>query len=167
METLRSSAAIVIVSVAVSASARSDAQIRPAVPEVRCTQVSLVARVGSGAHRREVGLRIVNDDGGDFTAHIRRDIDVESFSNGRWRRVGVAGLQVRSECRARPDACVAIAPRDAVEIVAWTGMLGDGQCECTRCAPAPAGRYRFVVHSCENCQAPREAASAPFDLPAP
>ncbi len=35
------------------------------------------------------------------------------------------------------------------------------------CAPAPAGRYRFVVTTCQRCLSPTRFESAPFTLPAP
>ncbi len=153
------------VTLALSVSGPSGAQQRPAIPEVACTRVTLVAVPGTGARAREVGLRIVNSDPGDFPARMHREIEVETEVGGSWRRVSVAGLMLRSSCSQQPDACVTIAPRTTLNVVPWTGMQGDGQCVCTRCAPAPAGRYRFVVRTCDDCFSPTEAVSAPFTLP--
>jgi hypothetical protein len=147
------------------ASARSHAQQRPAIPEPACTHVSLVPLPGTGARRREIGLRITNDDRGDFPASIRPEIEVETNVGGTWRHASVAGFRVRANCLDAAASCVTLAPRQSVDVVAWTGMLGDGQCDCTRCAPAPAGRYRFVVTSCRECSVGVSATSPEFVLP--
>lgn len=154
-------AAVVIV----AASANTSAQLRPAIPEVRCTGVSLVVTRVAG--RREVGLRVVNTDPGDFRALLRPEIEVLQDVGGRWQRVSVAGLLLRSACTSEPRECVALAPRAALTVVPWSGMLGDGQCVCTRCYAAPAGRYRFRVTTCEHCQGPVSFESEPFTLDAP
>lgn len=151
---------------ALAIEAPSMAQERPAIPEVRCTPVTLTAEVRVARGARSVALRVTNDDRGDFPARINAEVVVEREVNGAWVRAGVAGMRVRSNCRDAATECVTLAPHESIEVVPWQAMLGDGQCECTRCANAPAGRYRFVVTTCQSCFQPRESVSAPFTLPA-
>jgi hypothetical protein len=137
--------------------------VQPGVPEVRCHEVrlDLVPRTDG---QRGMGLRVVNVDPGDFDAHLHRDVAVEREVNGRWESVGVAGLLLRDRCETSPADRVTVARDASLTIVAWSGMQGDAQCDCTRCAPAPAGRYRFRV-TAWNCAHPLVTHSAPFTLP--
>ncbi len=132
------------------------------IPEQACPdwRMELVPRTDGS---RGMGLRVVNVDAGDFDVHLQRDITVEREVNGRWQRVSVAGLELRERCAGTTPDCVTIGRDSAITIVPWTGMQGDGQCVCTRCADAPAGRYRFSVSSC-HCQHPRTTYSATFEL---
>jgi hypothetical protein len=148
---------------AVLASLVATAQQRPLIPERRCTRVTLVATPIAGG--RSVGLRVVNDDPGDFPARLRAEVQVEREVGGRWERVGTAGLRLRARCEDAASDCVTLERDTELVVVPWSGMLGDAQCECTRCAPAPAGRYRFVATTCQECQGPLVFASAPFTLP--
>jgi hypothetical protein len=140
-----------------------DAQpIRPSVPERACAEVrlELVPRT-DGA--RGMGLRVVNVDPGDFDAHMHREVHVQREVNGRWEDVSVAGLYLRARCEGTTPDPVTI-PRDgSLTIVPWDGMQGDAQCDCTRCAPAPAGRYRFYVVAWD-CFQPLVTYSEPFTL---
>lgn len=62
---------------------------------------------------------------------------------------GVAGLSLRTSCEvAEAPACSTLVPGAELRPPPWLGTLGDAQCLCTRCGPAPAGVYRFVVQSC-------------------
>lgn len=141
--------------------------VRPSIPERACTRVSLVVVPGTGAHAREVGLRVVNNDPADFSAQLVPEVTVQQLVGGTWTPVSVAGLLLRETCDPVVGRTVTI-PRDtSLEMVPWTGMLGDAQCDCTRCGPAPAGTYRFVVQSGPSCFMPRTFESAPFTLPAP
>lgn len=152
--------------IAFAIDAPSLAQERPAIPEVRCTPVTLTAQVRVVEGARSVALRVTNDDRGDFPARINPEVIVEREVNGAWVRAGVAGMRLRSDCRDEATQCVTLAPHASIDVAPWQAMLGDGQCICTRCSPAPAGRYRFVVTTCQSCFQPRESVSAPFTLPA-
>lgn len=137
------------------------AQDHIAIPEQACEDVRIdLVPLTQG---RGMGLRVTNVDPGDFTAHLQSSIVVEQEIGGRWQRVGVAGLLLRTRCEDTPDTCISLTRDSSITVVPWDGMLGDAQCVCTRCAPAPAGRYRFVIQSC-HCQHPRTAYSAPFAL---
>lgn len=160
---MRTPLAPVVLALVLLAAGLLHAQQRPLIPERRCTRVTLVAT--PSASGREVGLRVVNDDPGDFPARLRPEVVVEREVGGRWQRVSTAGLLLRARCEDAATDCVTIEADDELSIVPWSGMLGDAQCECTRCAPAPAGRYRFVVSTCEACQSPHRFESAPFTLP--
>ena len=139
------------------------AQHRPMIPEQHCPVVRLELVRTTGA--RGMGLRVVNVDRGDFPAHLTSEITVQQQVGGSWQPVSTAGLLLRERCTGTaPDDCITLAADSSLEIVPWTGMLGDAQCRCTRCSAAPAGRYRFVVRSC-RCQHPRTTYSEPFDLP--
>lgn len=162
----RMTLAALVVSLAVSLDAPSMAQQRPAIPEVRCTPVTLTTEVRVAGASRSVALRVTNDDRGDFPARVDTEIAVEREVNGVWQRSTVSGLRLRSNCRDAVERCVTIAPRSAVDVVPWPATLGDCQCGCNRSAPAPPGRYRFVVTTCQNCFQPRESVSEAFTLPA-
>lgn len=138
-------------------------QVRPSIPEPACPRVALTLEPTSGA--RGMGLRIENTTPGDWPAHLRAEIVVEREVGGRWEPVSVAGLRLRATCDASTDRCVTLPVRGSLSIVPWTGMLGDAQCDCTRCAPAPAGRYRFVVNACDGCLPSPRTESPAFDLP--
>jgi len=142
----------------------AQAQQRPSIPEPRCTTVTLVVVPGHGADAREVGIRVINSDPGDFPARLHTEVELEQEVDGRWQRAGVT-LQLRATCQDAAADCVTIAPRSEFSIVPWTGILGDAQCGCLRCTPAPAAPYRFAVNSCARCQSPVRTVSAPFDLP--
>ncbi len=141
------------------------AQPRLAIPEQRCPQVRIdLVPLAQG---RGMSLRVTNVDPGDFTARLQREVHVEQEIGGRWQRVGTSGFYVRERCTdSAPTDCVVLARRSSITVAPWDGMLGDTQCDCLRCAPAPQGRYRFVVESC-GCQHPRTTYSAPFDLGTP
>lgn len=162
----RNAPAALAIAAALAIDAPSVAQQRPAIPEVRCTPVTLTATVRASGASRSVALRVTNDDAGDFPAQIGAEVVVEREVNGAWRRAGVAGMRLRSDCRSAVAACVTIAPRSSIDVAPWQGTLGDGQCGCERCVSAPPGRYRFVVTTCQSCFQPRESVSEPFTLPA-
>ncbi len=137
----------------------------PAIPERACPRVTLTLEPPVGA--RGMGLRITNVTPGSWPARLRAEVGVEREEGGHWVPVSTAGLLVRDRCDQAPAECVTLPIGGAVTIVPWTGMLGDAQCECTRCAPAPGGRYRFVVSACHGCLPGLRTESAPFDLAAP
>lgn len=140
-------------------------QVLPAVPEPACPRVTLSLEPVPGA--RSMGLRITNSTPGDWPARLRAEIGVEQEVGGRWQPVHAAGLLARERCTEDPHDCVTLPVRGSMSIVPWNGMLGDAQCRCTRCGPAPAGRYRFVVSACDGCLPSPSTASSAFDLPAP
>lgn len=137
------------------------------IPEPACTRVTITTMAIAGSRGRSVGLRVENNDPADFPASLRAEVEVEREVGGHWQRVSVAGMLLRPRCAETPPRCVTLAPHASMVVAPWSGMLGDGQCECTRCAPAPAGRYRFVVTTCANCFQPARAVGAPFTLPPP
>ncbi len=80
------------------------------------------------------------------------------------RAIGCPTPRLRERCEGTVPACVTLAPQSSFTVAPWTGMFGDGQCFCTRCFAAPAGRYRFRVSACATCQSSRPAVSEPFTL---
>ncbi len=152
--------------IAIAFDAPSLAQERPAIPEVRCTPVTLTAEVRVAGGARSVALRVTNDDPGDFPARINAEVIVEREVRGAWVRAGVTGMRLRSSCRDAVETCVTIPPRTSIDVAPWRATLGDGQCGCDRCVQTPPGRYRFVVTTCQACFQPLESVSAPFTLPA-
>jgi hypothetical protein len=144
----------------------SRAQIRPAVADRACTRITLVPVPGTGLRARSIGLRIVNQDPGDFPAVLQPDVEIQQQVRGRWRTVSRTVFQLRTRCTQASSQCITVAPRREYRVFPWTGNLGDGQCPCEQCPAAPAGTYRFVVTTCEHCQSPVSTASPPFTLPA-
>ena len=144
----------------------SDAQQRPAIPERLCARVALEVIAPSAARPRAVGLRVVNNDPGGNGATLWSEVVVEREEGGAWVRASVAGMRLRARCEGTVPERVTLAPRASLTVAPWTGMLGDGQCFCTRCFPAPAGRYRFRVNSAAACLTPSSAVSEAFTLAA-
>lgn len=60
----------------------------------------------------------------------------------------VRGLALRFDCDEAPPECLALVPGAALHPPPWNGKVGEGQCGCTDCDPAPTGTYRFVVTTC-------------------
>jgi hypothetical protein len=70
---------------------------------------------------------------------------------------GVEAIWIRPDCEVRDgvvfwagggDECVTVAPGETFEAPAWFGTIGDAQCACERCVPAPSGRYRLSARAC-------------------
>ena len=59
-------------------------------------------------------------------------------------------LGLRYSCEDPAPECVTLAPGGTYLPPPWLGVVGDAQCDCLRCAAAPAGEYRFVVRSCNQ-----------------
>lgn len=72
-----------------------------------------------------------------------------------------AELSLRADCATQAPECVELAPGAELVPPPWTGALGDAQCACDDCSPAPRGRYRFVVTTCEGGH---RVESEPFTL---
>ncbi|MFW6086938.1 MAG: hypothetical protein ACODAG_07020, partial [Myxococcota bacterium] len=81
-------------------------------------------------------------------ARLAREAVVERRDDGTWREV--ATLKLRQACDAPAEGCVTLVPGAELRPPPWLGQRGRAQCECTECEPAPAGRYRFVVRSCDG-----------------
>ena len=144
-----------------------DAQRRPGLPERRCARITLEVTAPTPSRPRDVGLRVVNNDPGGFGATLSAEVVVEREVGGAWVRASVAGMRLRERCEGTAPARVTVAPQSALAVAPWTGMFGDGQCFCTRCFPAPAGRYRFRVNSAAACLAPNTVVSEAFTLAPP
>jgi hypothetical protein len=149
-----------LILVACALAATAAGEVEPSSPRRECTHVTLAIVPSSG---RNVALRVTNDDPAGRTATIHAAIDIEHEVGGRWERAPVSGVELRSDCHADVTGCVSLAPHQSIVIAPWLAMVGDGQCACEECGPAPAGRYRFVLRSCEACSS-AVVASAPFTL---
>ena len=112
----------------------------------------------------EGGVAIVVESRGPAAARLRGRVLVERQEDDGWEAVEVGrSVQLRSSCDLRPTECVELVPGAELRTPPWTRSSGDAQCECERCAPVPAGRYRFVVESCApEGHLPHRIASEPF-----
>jgi hypothetical protein len=104
------------------------------------------------------GHAAIVHNGGGATVMLHRDIVVNRV--GEATPIEAAGLALRDRCDGGgPPECVALAPGATLRAMPWTDMIGDAQCDCTKCGPAPAGEYTFTITRCDD-GAP--VTSAPF-----
>lgn len=97
------------------------------------------------------------------TARLSASIVIEREDAGRYAPLeGVGTLALRASCEEPISDCVEVVEGAELRPPAWLGTVGDAQCICTRCGPAPAGTYRFVLTSCDGRQ---RVEGAPFELP--
>ncbi len=102
-------------------------------------------------HDRTVAIRIENR--GTEPAELAGTVGLERREGSAWSAVDAVALDLRYSCADEAPACVTLAPGGAYLPPPWRGVLGDAQCDCERCAPAPAGDYRIVVRSCDRAHA--------------
>lgn len=127
------------------------------LPEDAPLEIRVRGEVGEGGQVAPV----VEVRGG--TAHLAKAIGVEREVNGHFQAITqIATLELRADCRTPAPDCVELVAGAELRPPAWLGTWGDAQCICTRCWPAPAGSYRFVLTSCDGRQ---RVESAPFTLP--
>jgi hypothetical protein len=94
---------------------------------------------------------VIVENHGREPVELAATLEVEGQGPGGFAPVeGIAGLSLRRSCEEPGDACLSLVPGAELHPPAWLGTIGDAQCICTRCAPAPAGRYRFVVATCDG-----------------
>lgn len=98
-------------------------------------------------HDRRVAIHVENH--GTEAIELRTAVALEREDGDDWDDVSAA-LTLRDTCAAEASECITLAPGAVYIPPAWTGQLGDAQCECERCAPAPAGTYRLIVTSCSG-----------------
>jgi hypothetical protein len=67
-----------------------------------------------------------------------------------WQPVAGIDLSLRLDCATPVAPCLELVPGAELHPPAWPARLGAAQCGCPKCAPAPAGAYRFVVHACSG-----------------
>ncbi|MFW6050399.1 MAG: hypothetical protein ACODAU_04450 [Myxococcota bacterium] len=97
---------------------------------------------------------------GEEPVRLGRKVTVERHADGSWRDAATVAL--RDDCDDPvPDGCVALVPGAELHPPPWLGLLGEAQCACDGCEPAPEGRYRFVVRSCDGAH---EVPGEPFGL---
>lgn len=118
-----------------------------------------------GEVQTDGGVAIVIESRGEAETTLGPRIVVERQVGDGFEPVeGVAGVTLRTSCEVNEaPACTTLAPGAELRPPAWLGTIGDAQCICTRCGPAPAGVYRFVVESCHGTQ---RVEGEPFTLAA-
>jgi hypothetical protein len=143
-----------------TAGAAAAEPVEPAEPEPPADaplEIRLRAEAGEG----RLVTAVVEVRGG--RARLSRTLGVEHEVNGRFEDLAsVAGLELRVDCQTPAPECVELVAGAELRPPPWLGTQGDAQCVCTRCGAAPAGRYRFVVRSCDG----RQRVESPiFELP--
>lgn len=113
------------------------------------------------AHDRLVALRIENR--GAEAAELSGTVALERRDGDTWAPLQGVSLDLRFSCEDEPPECLTLAPGGIYLPPPWRGMIGDAQCECERCAAAPAGDYRFVVRSCNEAHAVQSESFALAD----
>jgi hypothetical protein len=94
---------------------------------------------------------------------LRPDVMVQQMTGGTWRTMPVTNLFLRQECHAGPPPpCVDLPAGTTLRPTPWTGDYCASQCPsaCRLDGHAPAGIYRFVLHSCVDATA---FTSPPFE----
>jgi hypothetical protein len=124
-----------------------------------------------GERRDGRRVAIVLDNAAASALRLRRALRVEREQAGRWSRVTEVGaLWLRGDCQpvggaiywpGGAEECIDVPSGQRLEAPPWTGDIGDAQCACEKCRPAPAGRYRFVAEGCDGGRLEGE----PFALP--
>lgn len=99
-------------------------------------------------HSRRVAIRIENH--GTDEAEIAGAVVLQRRSGEGFEDVEGVSLDLRFTCEDEPPECVTLAPGAVYLPPPWLGTIGDAQCACEECGPAPAGTYRFVVQSCNR-----------------
>jgi hypothetical protein len=118
----------------------------PAPASGDAASVRIVATpAGSGA-----AIEVTNTGGG--VVRLRPAISLEREQRGAWSaRDSRAELALRWDCQTpAPTDCVTLVSGASLHPPNWLGTIGDAQCICTRCGPAPPGRYRFVGATCDG-----------------
>ena len=109
---------------------------------------------------RRVAIRVANT--GSAQVALAAPLTLERQVDGHWSVLeGVASITLRRSCEIEAPPCTTLAAGAELFPPDWLGTLGDAQCMCTRCGPAPAGNYRFVVRSCDGA---RRYEGDPFEL---
>lgn len=109
-------------------------------------------------HDRLVALRIENR--GAEAAELAGTVTLERRAGETWSPVEGVSLDLRFSCEDPAPECVTLAPGGIYLPPPWRGVIGDAQCDCERCAAAPAGDYRVVVRSCNQAHAVESEAFA-------
>jgi len=96
-------------------------------------------------------VHVIVENHGREPVVLAATLEIEREEPGGWAAVeGIAGLSLRRSCEESGEECLTLVPGAELHPPAWLGTIGDAQCICTRCAPAPEGRYRFVVATCDG-----------------
>lgn len=111
---------------------------------------------------RDRQVPLVVESRGDGPARLARAVVVERAGADGWSPVEGVAVRLMTSCEDRSDECLTLAPGAELHPPPWNGMAGDSQCDCERCVPVEAGRYRFVVTSCGGAH---RVAGEPFELP--
>lgn len=109
-------------------------------------------------HGRTVAIRVENH---GAQTELTGAVTLQQRDGDAWADVDGASLDLRFSCREEAPECLTLAPGAVLLPPPWLGTIGDAQCICTRCGPAEAGTYRFVVRSCNGAH---EALGEPFAL---
>ena len=116
-------------------------------------------RVVGAPSSSEVAISVTN--ASDGPVQLAKALVVETAHGSSWSELqGVGELALRSDCQTAAPACLTLVSGATLEPPAWLGTVGDAQCACERCGPAPVGRYRFVAHTCSGAR----IEGAPFEL---
>lgn len=111
-----------------------------------------------GRYDREVAIQLENH--GSEAAEVRGRLTLQRREGDRWVDASTR-IDLRYSCDDQAPECVTLAPGAVYIPPPWLGTEGDAQCVCTRCAPAPAGTYRFVATTCRGAHT---AEGEPFEL---
>lgn len=95
------------------------------------------------------GQKLIVENRGDAPVELATALVVERQADDSFATVEeIQGVALRYDCESEVPECITLVPGAALHPPPWTGDIGDAQCACEECGPAPAGTYRFVVTTC-------------------
>jgi hypothetical protein len=86
-------------------------------------------------------------------ASLNSAVTVERKVEGKWVRMDVTNLYLRSACDgSTPPRCQRLDANATLKAAPWTGRFCSSQCpsSCRLDGPAPPGTYRFVITTCDG-----------------
>ena len=117
-------------------------------------------------HERRASFVVQNHD--PSTVQLAREVVVERAQGAGFARFDQAGLALRGSCTDDATGCVALASGGELRPPAWDTHKAAAACDQGAGPTAargphavPAGRYRFVLHTCDGGRA---VPSEPFEL---
>ena len=115
-------------------------------PSGEAPTISLTGTPASAT--QHVAISVTNH--GATSAELGTSIGLEVQRDGAFVPAQRTSLALRYDCAQEAPACVTLAPGAELIPPEWLGTWGDVQCVCTRCGPAEAGTYRFVLTTCDG-----------------
>ena len=130
----------------------SSTQPAPAQPSSAPPNVVIRGEVLDG----QVGIVVENH---GALVELGTSVAIERQEGGTWSAIETGGIALRGGCDSEPSRCIGMTTGATFYAAPWLGTVGDAQCTCNECAPAPSGTYRFALTTCDGAH---RVPGAPF-----